>query len=245
MTSTLRNAALAASALLAVSGSLATANAAPAKPAATKVNWNGQVQETANGSFALGNPEAPVKVTEFISYTCPHCAKLHQESDPVLRMTAIPKGQVSLTISNFVRNPIDVTIAMITGCGDSKTFFARHNAFMGTQETWLKKLETITPAQQQRWSQGAWPDRMRAIAGDFDFYARAEKFGMTRAKVDQCFNDEARMKQLEAQLQQAAALGIHGTPSYTINGKLDAGHTWAEMSKAIAQTLAESKAGNV
>ena len=30
--------------------------------------------------MALGNPDAPVTVTEYASFTCPHCANFHQST---------------------------------------------------------------------------------------------------------------------------------------------------------------------
>ncbi|MCX7286398.1 MAG: thioredoxin domain-containing protein, partial [Rhodobacterales bacterium] len=29
------------------------------------------------GDFSLGSPDAPVKIVEYASYTCPHCADFH------------------------------------------------------------------------------------------------------------------------------------------------------------------------
>lgn len=246
MNPVMRKAALLAASLLALA-TTPGAGAAPAKPkpAATKANWNGQVRVTPNGSYTLGNPNAPVKVTEFVSYTCPHCAKLHQESDAVLRTTVIPKGQVSLTVTSYVRNPIDMTVAMLTTCGDPKYFFARHNAFMSTQDAWMAKLRASTEAQRERWSQGDYATRMKALANDLGFFTKMESFGMSRTQAEQCFANGKQMKVLEAQLEQATDLGVQGTPSFMINGKLQDGHTWAELSQEISAALAETTAGNV
>lgn len=242
--SVMRMAMVAAAGTLAICGT-AAAPASKQLGAAKKTDWTKQVAVSANGSHTLGNPDASVKLTEYLSYTCPHCANFHKQSDAVLRLTVIPQGKVSVTMTNLVRNPIDMTVAMLTGCGGPKSFFARHNAFMSTQETWLAKVDTMSSTQQERWYTGSYPTRMRAIAADFGFYAKMAQFGMSRAQVDACFNDTARLDQLKAQLDEVNRLGITGTPSFTLNGKVIEAHTWPAVSTAITDALAAQTAGNI
>ena len=71
--------ALVATALLATGA--APARKPAAKPAPTTANWAATVTITADGSHLLGNPRAATRVTEFVSYTCPHCAHFTKESD--------------------------------------------------------------------------------------------------------------------------------------------------------------------
>lgn len=214
------------------------------KPAAT-ADWNAHVTMTANGSYRLGNPDAPVRLTEYISYTCPHCAHYQKESDPVLRLTVVPKGQVSVTVVNVLRNPVDVTVAMLTYCGDPRRYFVRHNAFFARQETWLAKAQSATREQQDRWYRGAMVDRMRAISNDLDFYTMTARWGQDRAQTDACLGNSALLDKLKAQQADLSDLGIEGTPSFTLNGELLPAHDWASVSQAIDEKLAELRAGNV
>lgn len=251
MKSVMRTAAIATfAAITAGAGILAAPavaeKAAPKREAATKGNWGGHVEVTANGSHRLGNPRAPVQVTEYVSYTCSHCAHFHKEADPVLRLTVVPKGQVAVTVTNLLRNPVDMTVAMLTACGDPKSFFARHNAFMNTQESWLSKAASMSEAQQQRWYTGDYPTRLRAVASDFGFYAKMEQFGMTRARVDQCLSDKTELDRLRAQMAEAQRLGIASTPSFTLNGKVLADvHSWGALSAAITAALTEHTAEHI
>jgi len=246
MKSVMRTTVLAASLALGLGAATVAVPALAGKPAAGKTNWLGLVGVTDNGSHRLGNPNAPVQVTEYVSYTCSHCAHFHKEADPVLRLTVVPKGQVAVTVTNLLRNPIDMTVAMLTACGDPKGFFARHNAFMGTQEAWLPKADTFSQAQQQRWYAGDHASRMRAIASDFGFYAKMEQFGMSRAKVDQCLANKAELDHLRAQMAESQALGINSTPSFTLNGKVLADvHSWGPLSSAITTALAEHTADHI
>ncbi|MEE4453747.1 DsbA family protein [Novosphingobium resinovorum] len=239
-----RAVALAACAVLSVAA--APKGAAPRKGLpATSTNWGATTAVTANGSHRLGNPEAPLKLVEYVSYTCPHCAHFVKEADPVLRLTMVPKGQISVTVTNFLRNPIDLTVAMLTNCGDPKRFFVRHNAFFAAQDKWLAKAEATNREQQQRWYQGDFPARMRAISSDLGFYDQTAAWGLSRVQTDQCLSDAAALDRIKGQQTDVQALGLTGTPSFTLNGELLDGHDWASVSKAITDKQAQQRAGNI
>jgi protein-disulfide isomerase len=214
---------------------LATLGVAAAPP---HRNWNATVTQGPDGAYTLGNPAAKVKLTEYVSYTCPHCAHFHQEADPTLRLTYVPQGKVSVTVEQVLRNPIDLTIAMLTNCGDPKAFFTRHNAFMASQEQWLPKYDGFTAAQTARWTSGPVPTRLRAIASDFDFYATMAHWSYTRVQVDQCLGDAAVLKRVTAQTEEAGKQGVDSTPSFAINGEVLTGtHEWKLLAPQIADKL--------
>lgn len=235
-----RIAALAACAMLSVAAAPPKKSLAP-----TGTNWNATTAVTSNGSHRLGNPDAQLKLVEYVSYTCPHCAHFHKEADTALRLTMVPKGQISITVTNFLRNPIDLTVAMLTNCGDPKRFFVRHNAFFASQDKWLAKAEATTREQQQRWYQGDFPARMRAISSDLGFYEQTAAWGLSRAQTDQCFANKTVMDQIKVQQNDVQSLGLTGTPSFTLNGELLDGHDWATVSKAITDKQTQQRAGNI
>ena len=43
-------------------------------------NWNTQVAVSPSGSHVIGNPAAATKLTEYVSYTCPHCAEFDRQA---------------------------------------------------------------------------------------------------------------------------------------------------------------------
>lgn len=218
---------------------VATASPADASPApGSKPNWNATVTQQSDGTFTLGNPNAKVKLTEYVSYTCPHCANFHKQADPALRLTYVLQGKASVTVSQFLRNPVDVTVAMLTNCGDPKRFFTRHNTFMASQDRWLGKMEKFTEAQTGRWTSGPVPGRLRAIASDFDFYSVMAKWSYSRSQVDRCLADTAMMKRLEGQTKAAIDLGVEGTPSFALEGNLLTGtHDWKALAPQIDARL--------
>jgi protein-disulfide isomerase len=208
--------------------------AAPLTIGATAHNWLGTAAVTAGG-HRLGNPEAPTKLMEFVSYTCPHCGHFFKEADGAIKIAYVQPGKVSVEIRHLIRDPVDYTAVVLAECGDSKKFFGNHDMFFARQDEWLGKLRSTTKAQQQRWYTGTVPQRMRAIADDAGFYTMMEGRGYSRAAVDRCINDT---KKVDALLQQSQAdserYNVNSTPSFVVNGKTLDIHTWDELRKVLA-----------
>ncbi len=218
-----------------------TATAIPAAaPVAT--NWNNTIAVTPSGSHLLGNPNAPTKLTEFISYTCPHCATFDREGSDRLRLYLVGPGKLSIEIRNFVRDPIDMTVALLTNCGPPAKFVMNHTAFLRSQSVWIANAEKTTPTQRNRWSTGDPASRFRAIASDFGFYAIMERRGYVRSVTDRCLADLPLAKRLADQTKAASEMGVNGTPSFLLNGELLAGtHSWDALKLQLeAQSLPQS-----
>ena len=230
---TLRIAALAAAAALLPPGATGLA----ARPAAT--NWATTVAVTPAGTHVLGNPQAPVKVTEFISYTCPHCAHFDREAEAPLKVGYVRTGKVSVELRHLVRDPVDLTVAALTNCGTPQRFFRNHTAFLRDQERWLAAASATTEAQRQRWTAGADnASRLRAIASDLGFYPMMERLRYARTDTDRCLADDAKMRIIVSQRDEAQRLGVKGTPSFTINGTLlDDTYDWASLETQIKSRL--------
>jgi protein-disulfide isomerase len=194
------------------------------------IGWNYQVSLGADGSHVLGNPKATVKLTEYISYTCPACARFTTESEGPLRIGYVSTGKVSVEVRHLLRDPIDLTVAMLANCGTTEKFFLNHVAFMRSQSTWIKPLASASQTQKQRWITGSLVQRNRAIANDFNLFAVMQSRGYDRMTADKCLADQAMAQRLGNQAKQGYSLGIRSTPAFTINGKLlDDTSTWSEL----------------
>src|SRR3546814_20848066 len=68
--------------------SLLTAAAPPAAP------WSATIGESGIGAYRVGNPQAKVKLVQYFSYTCPHCAEFAKESAVPLKARSIDRGQI-------------------------------------------------------------------------------------------------------------------------------------------------------
>lgn len=194
------------------------------------IGWNYQVSLGADGSHVLGNPKATVKLTEYISYTCPHCAKFTTESEGPLRIGYVSTGKVSVEVRHLLRDPIDLTVAMLANCGTTEKFFLNHSALMRSQSTWIKPLASASTAQRQRWTTGTLIERNRAIANDFHLFAIMQSRGFDRIAAEKCLADQGMAQRLGNQAKQGYSLGIRSTPAFTINGKLlDDTSEWSEL----------------
>lgn len=190
-------------------------------------NWATRVAITPTGSHVLGNPAAALKLSEYISYTCSHCADFDREASDRLRAYGVVQGKLSVEVRHLVRDPIDMTAAMLTNCGPPAKFFQNHTAFLRSQSRWIAAANSASPAQQARWNNGEMRARFRAIASDFGFYAIMASRGYDRMATDRCLSDDAMARRLADQTREAVRLGVEGTPSFLLNGELLAGtHDW-------------------
>lgn len=88
--------------------------AAVAAPAGT--SWSETVAETPEGNFVMGNPAAKLKLVEYGSFTCSHCRDFAHESSEELK-AMVDSGKISYEFRVYVRDPIDITTALLARCG--------------------------------------------------------------------------------------------------------------------------------
>jgi len=204
----------------------------------TNRNWNTVVAE-ANGAHRIGNPEAKVKLVEYVSYTCPHCAEFSRAADARLQLAYIMPGNLNLEVRHLIRDPVDLTVVMLANCGPASKFPQNHSTFMLQQAKWIAPLGNASAAQRTRWTSGDGRARRRAIAADFGFYEMMEGRGYSRSEVDRCLSDEAAATRFAEQSQKDwGRPGIGGTPSFAINGVVMPGtHTWDVLEQQIKDFL--------
>ncbi|CAH0497462.1 thioredoxin domain-containing protein [Novosphingobium sp. CECT 9465] len=221
-------------------GAIATLTGAgkPAKPL-SRANWVAAGSLTPDGHHLLGNPAAPLRLVEYVSYTCSHCATFEVQSEAQLKIGMVAPGKGAIEVRNFVRDPIDMTVALLTNCVPANRFFPLHSAFMRNQSTWMVPATNSTEAQRQRWTTGPFAARTRAIASDFKFYEFMAARGMDRTAVDRCLADESLAKKLAAQTDEAVdKYFVTGTPSFMVDGVLLAGtHDWALLKAQLEARL--------
>jgi protein-disulfide isomerase len=202
--------------------------AASQGPAETPRGWDSLAAVTAAGNPVLGNQAAPVRLVEFVSYTCPHCANYDSEARAPLRSGLVRQGKVAVEVRPFLRNAVDISAALLALCGPDERFFANHDAILGSQERWFQR-----PAGtdlQARWSNPDFAARTKAIAVDLGLYSQMQALGYQPTELDRCLADEELAGKLAVDTRQAIdESGVSGTPSFLINGKLQTVHSWDEL----------------
>src|SRR5687767_11435749 len=64
-------------------------------------DWSTMVTKTPEGGFVMGNPNAKVKLVEYGSLTCDHCAAFEEQGGKALVDDYVKKGLVSWEFRNF------------------------------------------------------------------------------------------------------------------------------------------------
>src|SRR4029453_9791363 len=122
---------------------------AAAVPAPSNGDWTTVVTRTPEGGFVMGNPNAKVKLVEFGSLTCPHCAEFEERGGKALVDNYVKKGLVSWEFRNFVRDPLDMTATLLARCGGEANFFGLTRTLFHDQRSWVGKIQAADPAQMQ------------------------------------------------------------------------------------------------
>ena len=219
----------------ATTGAAATPVAAP-----TKGDWSTVVSQTPEGGFVMGNPNAKVKLIEFGSLTCSHCADFEEQGGQALVDNYVKKGLVSFEFRNFVRDPYDITAALISRCSGATSFFGLTRAFFASQKEWIGKIQTADPAQMQALESQGPQAQFKALSEIAGFPAFAAMRGVPKAKTEACLADPAAASQLVQMNSDAVSNhSIQGTPSFVINGKTVADTaTWALLEPKLKEALA-------
>lgn len=206
--------------------------------AVAQSNWSRVILRSPAGTIVLGNPQAKVRLTQYVSYTCIECARFQVEADAVLQLAYVPSGQLAIEVQHVIRSPIDLTAAMLANCGAKEKFFLNHSALLFGQARWLKPLNGATSAQRRRWEQADLGARNRAITADFKLYDVMAGRGYDRQSVEHCLTDRAMAARLEAQSKAAIDAGVTTTPGFAINGKLlSSTHDWARLRPQLDESL--------
>jgi Thioredoxin len=188
-------------------------------------NWLGQIAVTPEGGHIRGNPKADVKLVEYVSYSCPHCAHFATESDAAIQLSLIKSGKGSFEIRSFLRNPIDVAASLMVQCGAPAKVFGNHSAMLRGQAKWLREP---SPSEITRWQSPDFTKRMRYIATDLNLYAVMIPRGYTKVQLDQCLANKPLAEQIAARTDTAYnTLGVHGTPTFFINGEVVPDTEWS------------------
>lgn len=198
-------------------------------------SWTDVVARTQEGGLLVGNPDAPVKVVEFASYTCPACARFAEEGMPELINEYVASGQVAFELRSFVRAAPDAAMTLLLQCQPeeaalriSEQMFERQQELLGNiDEQEAQRLQSLPEDQQI-------PALARAMELD-TFMARR---GMPEARFEQCLSDQQALLQIAEQTQSAVEqYNVPGTPAFLINGELVDASQWDQLEPRLRAAL--------
>jgi protein-disulfide isomerase len=220
-------------------GQTPAADNAPLKQiAAPNGDWTQAVVKTPEGGFRMGNPDAPVKLVEYGSLSCPHCAEFEEQGGPQLRDKYVTSGQVSWEFRTYLLFGPDAGISALLHCQGESAFFPMVEQLYADQRNWGAKLQSLPPEQLQQIQnlppREAAPVMLRATGVDEFFRQR----GMPASRIQSCLADPAVLDQVTAVTKRGNDEGVNGTPSFFINGQIvDRAANWAALEPALRAAI--------
>jgi protein-disulfide isomerase len=213
----------------AADGTIAEGKPVAAVPAPAGQAWSEIASVTPEGGIVTGNPNAPIKLVEYASHTCGHCAEFAEASAEPLRTKYIDTGKVSFELRNQIHDPIDLTFAVLARCAGPQAFHALAEQGWANMEAMFSQIQANEAAlQAASQAQGAARfDGIANAAGLYDFFAQR---GISRDQARTCLAKTDTATQIAANSdKQSSELNVTGTPTFFINGKNLGTLTWATL----------------
>jgi protein-disulfide isomerase len=223
-------------------GAVAGGGPVKAVPAPNGGDWSTIVSATPEGGFVMGNPNAPVKLVEFGSMTCPHCADFDEAAMKPLTDTYVKSGRVSFEFRNFVRDGYDMAASVVARCGGPSSFFGLTRQLYADQAQWVAKIQAADPAQMQAIAALPPNQQLAEVAKIAGFTQWAAMRGLPSSKTAVCLSDpDTPTKLVQMQSDAVSAYNIPGTPAFLLNGKLvetkPGTPVWTQVENAIKAAL--------
>jgi protein-disulfide isomerase len=145
----------------------------------------------------IGNPNAPVKVIEFFSLTCSHCAAFHKEVYPRVKKELVDTGAIRLIWRDFPLDQVALTAAAVARSLPAERYEGFVSALFASQDRWA--FTRGDPFVELA--------KMAALAG------------MPKAQFDQVQQDEALKRAiLEQRKVGEKEFNVQATPSFSFQG---------------------------
>jgi protein-disulfide isomerase len=167
------------------------AGPAPAQPAPSGPQYTART---------LGPDSAPVKVHEYFSLTCTHCAHFGTTVMPQVKQNLVDTGKVQFIYHDFPLDQVALKAAQVARHLPPEEYYPFIEALFASQDDW-------------------------AFQPNEDYHASIFKYaalaGMDQASYEAAWNDEALGQFiLNNQKQAETTYNIAATPTFIINGKM-------------------------
>lgn len=188
---------------------IASISAAEAQTASSSVDTSGVVE------MALGDPDAPVTIVEYSSFTCPHCANFNQGVYRQILDDYVETGQVRYIKREVYFDAYGLWAALVARCGGPERYHGIVEMLYQDQREWAGSSDGTVVAEN-----------LRRIG---------RRAGMDNEQLDACLADRDKATALmEVYRQNAEEFGIRSTPSFVINGETFGNMSFEDFEAAIA-----------
>ncbi len=151
---------------------------------------------------AIGKAEAPVRVLEFFSLTCSHCATFHKEVLPRIKTELVATGQARLVWRDFPLDRLALAASAVARSLPGERYEGFIGALLNNQDRWA--FTRGDPKEELA--------KLAALAG------------MNRATYDQVFADEGLQRSImEGRARAEQEFQVQSTPSFNFGRGSGAG----------------------
>jgi len=169
--------------------------------------------------MTMGDPNAPVTVIEYASYTCSHCKRFHEGPFKQLKKEFIDTGKVHFIYREVYFDRYGLWASMVARCGGPERFFGISDLIYGGQSEWTRAGGPSEIA-----------DELRKIG---------RLAGLDNDALEACMQDGAKAQTLVSWYQEnATADDISSTPSFVVNGRKVSNKSYADFKALLERELA-------
>jgi protein-disulfide isomerase len=162
-----------------------------------------------------GPASAPVTIIEYASMTCPHCARFHATTYPVLKSKYIDAGKVRFTLREFPLDPLATAGFMVARC-------------IGTPKR--NAMIELLFAQQANW---AFTDK--PLQG---LQTLVKQAGMNEESLETCLKDQTLYDNVNKVRDRASEkFSVNATPTFFVNGQRVSGEISPEELDKLLQPM--------
>ena len=205
-------------------------------------SWNQTVARTDKGGWLVGNPEAPVKLLEYGSLTCPACAAFSVDGSAQLHEKYIDSGRVSYEFRSVLIHGIaDLLLTRMLECAPKEAAVPLADQVWANLEGVLAGFQNNQAALEQAMNL---PDDQRYVAmaqasGVTDFFAAR---GISTEQTQACMADSAAIEALAESTQAAATEdNVNSTPTFFLNGQQIEDRNWVSVEPALQRAGARDQ----
>lgn len=164
---------------------------------------------------ALGDPNAPVKIVEYMSMTCPHCAHFHNTVFDEIKKKYIDTGKVYFIIREFPFDPRAAAAFMLARCAPEQQYFPFVSMLFKQQQSWATAQDARAALLQM-----------------------SKMAGFSQESFEACLTNQKLLDDVNATMQRGATeFGVNSTPTFIINGKKYSGDMSVETMSALIDKL--------
>lgn len=179
-----------------------------------------------SSGYTIGNPSAPVQVTEFGDFECPACGRFSELTEPDVRKNYVNTGKV---LWRFIDYPLPMhrntwQASRAAACADEQgKFWEFHDALYSTQDEWNGEATGN-------------PDKfMKQLGG---------KLGLDASKFNACVDDKRMQAKIQAHYQLAVQRQVQSTPTFIIGDRqVSAAMPYDQFAKILDSAIATAPKG--